>query len=121
MFNDLLTFCINIHDFRGELIDKGYTDESGEPVLPLLNRTPTQNRNSPRTTSYVRCRNDEEVALLYSFGTLEVLGTKEEVDADPEKTAKYESAYSREPYTVTDPETGEEITNTPPYWHGAFA
>ena len=121
MFKDLLTYCPNIMALRLELVECGFVDDNGEPVFPLENKTPTQNRNKPVTASLVRCLSDSDVELLNSFESLEVLGTKEEVDADPEKTAKYESAYSREPVVYVDSETGERFTHTPPKWHGAFA
>lgn len=121
MYKDLITFCENIDRLRTELIDKGYVSESGEPVFPIQNRTPTQNKNLPVTTSYVRCITDEDLELLSSFDAIEILGTKAEVDEDSGKTKKYESAYSRDPVVFIDSETGEEVTYTPPKWHGDFA
>ena len=118
---DLVTYCQDSEKLCAELSERGFVSEDGGVYFPLNNRTPTQNNNRPETVTLIRCTTNNEVELLKSFNSIEVLGTKEEVDADPEKTAKYESAYSREPYTVKDSETGEEYTVTPPKWHGDFA
>ena len=122
MYQDLVSYCSDIEALRAELIAKGYVEEdTGEPSFPLINRTPTQKANQPQTVTLIRCVSELDIELLASFESIEILGTKEEVDADPDKTAKYELAYSRDSYTMTDPETGEVITKTPPYWHGTFA
>ncbi len=118
---DLISYCENIEDLRAELTDNDHTDEDGSPVFPLPNRTPTQKRNDPKTVTLVRCTSDDDEQVLHSFNSLEVLGTYEEVFADDEKYAKYSAAYPHDPYTVTDPETGEEITITPPKKFGVFA
>ncbi|MET4696939.1 hypothetical protein [Endozoicomonas lisbonensis] len=121
MYKELISFCPNIESLRTELTNRGFIDEDGEPLFPLTNRTPIQKKFYPKTTTSVLCLSGVDIELLTSFECIEVLGTKEEVDADPDKTAKYVSAYSRDSYTITDPETNEGITITPSYWHGGFA
>ena len=114
-------FCPDINILISELEERGFTNDSGNVVFPISNRTSTKNTNNPKTTTLVRCSNYQDEAILRSFTSLEVLGTYDEVFADDEKYAKYSSAYPHEPYTVTDPETGEEITITPPKKFGTFA
>ena len=121
MINDLITFCEDIDELLAELVSKGYVNEAGEAVFPICDRTPTQKKDGKARSSLIRCVCDDNMALLESFGSLEILGTKAEVDADPVKTEKYLRTYSRDPVTYTDPETGEPLTYTPPKWHGAFA
>lgn len=119
-FMDLLTYTSNLPALKQELIEKGHTDEEGNPVLNVC-MTPVQHSGELHSVTLCRTTTDEEREILNSFTHLEVLGTKEEVDSDPEKTAKYEAAYSRGPVAMTDPETGEQTTYTPPHWHGEFA
>ncbi|WP_448215303.1 hypothetical protein [Endozoicomonas sp. 2B-B] len=119
-FMDLLTYTSNLPALRQELVEKGDVDESGNPFLNIC-MTPVQHNGEFHSVTLCRTSSDEEREKLNSYIHLEVLGTKEEVDADPEKTTKYEAAYSREPVTMTDPDTGEQITYTPPHWHGEFA
>lgn len=117
---DLISYCQDIEALRLELIERNYIDESGKPFFPLANKTPTENKNTPTTVTLIRCLSDADIELLESFTSLENLGTKDEVDEDTDKTSKYESAYSRDSYQITDSETGEVHTLTPPYWHGGF-
>ena len=119
-FTDLLTYTENLPALKTELVEKGYVTEEGNPYLPI-SMTPIQYGDELHSVTLCRTCSEEERELLNSLQYLEVLGTKEEVSADPDKTAKYLLCYSREPYTLTDPETKEEITITPPYWHGEFA
>ncbi len=121
MFTDLISYCDNIETLRAELIDKDYIEEeTNKPILPLHNKTPIQNMNTPKTVTLIRCVSDEDIELLNTFDSLEVLGTKKQVDIDHDKTVKYESVYSRDPIISTNSETGEEFTYTPPKWHGDF-
>ena len=121
MIKDLIAFCEDIDTLVAELVSKGYVDEDGEPVFPISDRTPAQKKDGKSRSILVHCVCNETMELLQSFDSIEVLGTKAEVDADPVKTEKYLRTYSRDPITYTDPETGETVTYTPPKWHGAFA
>ncbi|WP_448216295.1 hypothetical protein [Endozoicomonas sp. 2B-B] len=117
---DLLTYTSNLPALKQELIDKGHSDEDGNPVLNIC-MTLVQHGGELHSVTLCRTSTNEEREMLNSFTHLEVLGTKEEVDADPAKTAKYEKAYSRASVTMTDPDTQEQVTYTPPHWHGEFA
>ncbi len=123
MFTDLISYCDNIKTLQSELTKVKAVDEDNNPVFPLHDKTPVQNRNSPKTITLVRVRNTdtESMSLLKSFKAIEILGTYDEVFSDPEKYAKYSAAYPHEPYTIQDEETGEEITITPPKKFGVFA
>lgn len=118
---DFISYCENIEALRTELINTGHIDEDGNPLFPLANSTPTQTHNHPETVTLIRCVTDYDEQVLRSFESVEVLGTYDEVFADDEKYAKYSSAYPHDPYTIKDPETGEEITITPPKKFGVFA
>lgn len=119
---DLISYCPDIEALRTELTDRGYVEEeTKEPVFPLGNVTPTQKSNNPVTIKLVRCVTDEDVELLNSFDSLEILGTYDEVFSDDEKYAKYSSAYPHDEYTTTYQDTGEEITVTPPKKFGVFS
>ncbi len=120
--NDLISYCQDIEALRTELTDRGYVDdETGEPVFPLPNRTPNQQRMPPKSITLLRCVTDDDETLLHSSTSLEILGTYDDVFADPVKYLTYSSAYPHDPYTIIDPETGEEITITPPKKFGVFA
>lgn len=119
MQTDLISFCSNIDSLIVELIEKKHIDDNGNPIFPLLNKTQTQKKNNT-TVTLIRVTNSYEEKLLESFDSIEILGTKEQVDSNKELTTKYELAYSRKPYTVINPESGEEKTITPPHWHGDF-
>ncbi|MCW7555529.1 hypothetical protein NX722_23480 [Endozoicomonas gorgoniicola] len=119
-FTDLITYTANLPELKKELVKKGYKNEDGSPYLPVC-MTPVQHGDVLHSVTLCRICSEEERTLLNDLQYLEVLGTKEEVDADPAKTAKYKEGYSRDPVTYTDPETGETVTYTPPKWHGAFA
>ncbi len=120
--NDLISYAPDIEALRTELTDRGYVDDkTGEPVFPLTSRTPNQQRMPPKSMTLVRCINDDDETLLRSFTSLEILGTYDDVFADPVKYLTYSSAYPHDPYTVTDSDTGEEITITPPKKFGVFA
>lgn len=123
MFTDLISYCDNIKTLQAELTTVKAVDEDNQPVFPLHDKTPIQNRNPPKTMTLVRIRNadTESMNLLKSFKAIEILGTYDEVFADPAKYARYSAAYPHEPYTVKDEETGETITITPPKKFGVFA
>ncbi len=118
--NDLISYCPDIEKLRKELKDKGYVDEDDNPVFPLMNHTPIQEANKPETITLIRCVNQADCDVLNSFTSLEVLGTYDEVFADPDKYAKYSSAYPHDETTETDPDTGETTTITPPKKFGVF-
>lgn len=118
---DLITYCLDPTELIIEVSSKfpeRITEENGYNVC----KTPVQYSVPPSTATLalVRCIAEQEEADLRSLVSLEVLGTYDEVFADPVKLAKYDSVYSREPYTYTD-ELGTEQTVTPPQYFGVFA
>lgn len=118
---DVIIYCPNITAFNQELIDGDFVDEQGNPVF-AVNRTPrTYSPDKSKWAALVRLDNQQDKNKAIHFQGLEVLGTKEQVEASPDLLAKYLACYSRDPYTITDPETGEVTTITPPLWHGEFA
>ena len=122
MRKEILLFCENIDALRAELNKSNYVDEeTGKPVFPFANRTPVQKGNQPHTICNALIESDADIDWLESFDSVEILGTYEEVFADPDKYAKYKLAYPHDPVEVTDPETGEKTTYTPPKKFGVFA
>ena len=106
---DLITYCSDTEQLMTEI------QQAGFERIPLV-KTPTQ-RNGNETLALVRV---EDVADIEKWSFLTILGTYEEVFADPELLTIYDRIYSRTPITVTD-EEGNEYTYTPPDKFGVFA
>lgn len=127
---DVITYCSNtaalVAAVRSRWPDR--LDES-DPENPRFNldKTPTV-RNGAETLAVVRCMDGQPghpgtlAALqeLESAGVLTVLGTWDEVQADPARKALYDSVYPRTPVTWTD-ENGDAHTLTPPEEFGRIA
>ena len=73
----------------------------------------------PLARPWPLCRNLPQ--QLADLDSLQVLGTYEEIFADPDKLALYDSVYDRTEKTTVDPETGEVSTFKPPDKIGVFA
>ncbi len=108
--SDLIVYCGCADDFDRELSDSGL---SVDELTAGIDRTPRA--FSPDRREWVVLIRVMSGMTLPDIGCLEILGTKREVDASPEKTATYLRCHSREPYTVDD------AVITPPMWHGEFS
>ncbi len=64
---------------------------------------------------------DEQEKQVNTIACLSVLGTFDEIFADPSKLAIYDSIYDRSEQSWTDPETGEKHKYTPPDRFAEFA
>lgn len=106
---DVITHCQNTAELRDELTALGFD------TIPLT-KTPSQ-RNGQETLALCRVQSLDDLA---PFECLTVLGTYDEVFADPDKRAIYERIYPTDPVTYTD-EGGETHTYTPPEKFGVFA
>lgn len=118
---DLITYCpdpaLLIPEVAAKFPER-LTEENGYNVV----KTPVQYSAPPNkaTLALVRCLSEQDEAELRSLVNLEVLGTYEEVFADPVKRAKYESVYSLAPVEVIG-EDGQTYTYIPPERFGEFA
>lgn len=63
----------------------------------------------------------QQEPVINDIYTLTILGTYDEIFADPEKLKIYDRIYDRSPQTWKDPETGEQITTTPPDHFAEFS
>jgi len=119
---DTITYCEDttalIQEVQEKYPDKINTDENGN-VTFLITKTPTV-RNESKTLTLVRC-SDEELEILESLTTLQVLGGYDEIFNDDVKHDLYKSVY---PYdislTYTD-EAGNTVEYSRPQRIGVFA
>lgn len=116
---DLITYCHDVDELKKELINSGRVDEEGNPVLNSIKVPVRYSVDGKKTISLVRCLTPECEASL-QLNNLEILGTYDEVFADPDKLARYTSVYSITPVVITD-ENGEEVIYHPPKKFGVFA
>jgi len=86
----------------------------------LISKTPTV-KNATGESMFLVLADDVLIGKFETLQTLQMLGTYEDVFGTPEILAIYDSVYDRTPKTFTDPDTGEEITYTPPDKFGVFA
>lgn len=118
---DLITYCADTAALITELVanhpDRIYIDDEGGASY-LVSKTPTR-RNSNKTLALVRCVTAEDETDLRGLTCLQVLGTYDEVFADPALLAIYDSVYSRASYQTTI--DGSQVTVTPPEKFGVFA
>ena len=111
----------------GALYDEAMAEHFAAGTLDskfILDKTATV-RNGDETLALVRCRDGDKgepptEAMLDSLDSVQVLGTWEEVQADPKARAIYDRVYPRTPVKWTD-EGGVEHTSTPPAEIGRFA
>lgn len=119
---DIITHTTNTAALVSELQTKlpAYItiDQAGNPIF-LVDKTITI-RNGTETLSLIRLTDEKYAELLAAeLTTLELLGTYDEVFADPAKKAIYDRVYPRT-FLATDPE-GNEITVTRPEKFCVFA
>ncbi len=124
---DLLVYCSNTEIFVNK-VREHYPDKLNEDIpdnpMFLVDKTPIK-RNGKNTLSLVRCRPDGVTeAMLRDLAskttTIKMLGTWEEVQADPKAKALYDEVYPRTPVTWVDND-GEEHESIPPEQIGVFA
>ena len=117
---DIVTYCPDLDALNAELLQLGLVDEDGNASLPLI-RTPIQySKDGVKSLALCRFVDEAKITDLAKITCLELLGTYDEVFADPDKKAKYTSVYSLDPVVYTD-EEGNEVTYTPPEKFGVFA
>ncbi|OOZ36105.1 hypothetical protein [Solemya velesiana gill symbiont] len=121
--NDYITYCNNTQALVAELQVKApeliHLDEQTGKATFLVPKTPTV-RNGAETLALVRDIDGTLLQLAEQFDHLEVLGTYEEVFADPAKREIYDRVYDQTPRTVHGPD-GETLTYTPPEKFGVIA
>lgn len=108
---DVITYCADTSILAAELEAAGYDS------IPL-DKTPTVVNAAGE--SMALCRVTEEQLEAMAGYSIQVLGTYDEVFADPDLRAIYDRVYPRTPITWTD-EDGTEHTYTPPLMFGVFA
>jgi len=118
---DVITYCSNTSLLIAELQEIMpsliHVDESGH-VFFLVSKTPTV-RNGNETMALVRDLDGSLVEMAEGLTHLTVLGTYEEVFADPAKCVTYDRVYDQTPVIYID-EEGIERTHTPPRMFGVF-
>ena len=119
-YKDVVTYVEDVSIFVIEITEK-FPERLSEDGKFLVTKIPTVKHTSgTKSLCLVRCMTEQELTDLSSLTSLEVLGTYDEVFADPIKLAKYDSIYDRTPYTYTD-EEGNGYEVTPPDYIGVFA
>lgn len=121
--NDYITYCADTTALIAELQTVAPTLVSTNPdtgeVSFNVPKTPTV-RNGNETLALVRDMDGSLLALSAQLTTLTVLGTYDEVFADPAKRDIYDRVYDQTPISFTD-EDGTQHTFTPPEKFGVFA
>lgn len=117
---DAITYCSNTGALVDELLDKAPQLVSADEDTPcfLVDKTPIV-RNDTETMALVRDPDGALRALADMLTTLTVLGTYDEVFADPAKCEIYDRVYDQTSVIYTD-EEGVERTYTPPRMFGVF-
>ena len=116
---DIVTYVQDSKALIAELQEK-FPDLVSEEGEFLVDKTPTVRNAAGESLALVR-GDDALLAVGEQLESLQMLGTYEDIFNTPELLAIYDSVYDRTPKTFTDPETGEEITITPPEKFGVFA
>ncbi|OOZ37444.1 hypothetical protein [Solemya velesiana gill symbiont] len=114
--SDYITYCADTQALITELQSKApklvHNDEQTGEIAFLMPKTPTL-RNGAETLALVRDIDGTLLQLAAQLDHLEVLGTYEEVFADPAKKKIYDRVYDQSPRTVHGLK-GETLTYTPP-------
>ncbi|MDH5753543.1 MAG: hypothetical protein OEZ59_14125 [Deltaproteobacteria bacterium] len=127
MFNDIYIHCPDTAALVAALRDiwPHRLDET-DPDNPafLLDKSPTV-RAGAETLALVRVRDDqpevrEGLESLEELGVITILGTWDDVQANPAKITIYDRVYPRLPVVWAD-EDGNEHEYTPPAEIGRFA
>ena len=95
MYHDIMTYCEDtkalVQEVKEKHPDKIYIDEETGDAHFTITKTPTK-RNGNKTLTLCRVT-DEELAILNDLNSLTVLGTYDEIFADPDKLALYKSVW----------------------------
>lgn len=112
---DIVTYCSDTSILVEELKEKfpQLLTSTGEFNIE---KTPTI-RNGDETLALVRTNNLE---LLEQLDSLIVLGTFEDIKADPEKLEAYDRIYPREPITYLSEDQQTVLTYEPPFEFAKF-
>lgn len=110
---DLITYSPDVTKLGPELVQKrpSKVSQNGQEYKFLVPKTPTK-RVGNETISMVRAE-PEEVTLFDGITNVQVLGTLEEVLADPAKLAIYRKFYPEGSQTVALPWGGEITVPSP--------
>lgn len=111
---DVITYSPDLQALKTEVINAYPEFISDEGKFLGIDKTPTVH-NGKASLALVR----NPSPILYSLNSLQVLGTYEEVFADPALKSLYDSVYSPT-FTYLD-EEGEQQTATRPEKFGVFA
>jgi len=116
---DIITYVPDSKALVLELQEKfpGLVSDEGKF---LVDKTPTVRNAAGESLALIR-GDDTLLTVGEQLESLQMLGTYEDIFNTPELLAIYDSVYDRTPKTFTDPDTGEEITITPPEKFGVFA
>ena len=120
---DTAALVVAVRDHWPERLNE---DDPENPVF-ALDKTPTV-RVGLKTLALVRCRDGEPgepdvlagLLELDALGVVRVLGSWDDIQADPARKAVFDLVWPRTPFTMTD-DDGAEVTITPPEQPGAFA
>ena len=116
---DIITYVQDSKALIAELQEK-FPNLVSEEGKFLVDKTPTVRNAAGESLALVR-GDDALLAVGEQLESLQMLGTYEDIFNTSELLAIYDSVYDRTSKTFTDPETGEEITITPPEKFGVFA
>ena len=117
---DVITYCQNTAALVAELLEKAphlISTENDVPVF-LVDKTPVVRRGN-ETMSLIRDLDGSLMAMADGLTHLTVLGTYDEVFADPDKRVIYDRVYDQAPMVFADTD-GIERTHTPPEKFGVF-
>lgn len=117
---DLVTYCTDSTLLVQEVGVK-FPEMLTEDMKFSVNKIPTRRSATGETLCLVRCMSTEEETDLRSLTTLEVLGTYDEVFADPFLDAKYKSVYPYDVAITYLDEDGVEHSYMRPKMIGVFA
>jgi len=119
---DIITYCPDTAALIAELqaVAPSFLciDEELGSTFFLVSKTPTV-RNGNETMALVRDLNGGLIKTAKKLKHLTVLGTYDEVFADPAKREIYNRVYDQTPVVYLDPD-GIEHTHTPPRKFGVF-
>ena len=115
--NKLADLLINAGHFTIEYDDKGNEIKIG--CLPVDVQGQSIDKNNQRLTCVLL--NTTQEKQINEIEGMMILGTYEEIFASPDKLKIYDNIYDRSKQTLTDQETGEIHTYTPPDYFSEIA
>ena len=121
-YTDILTYCPDTDVLVAELLEKFPTRiDMEDPENPtfIINKSMSTKRNGSETVTLIRAFT-QDMTDLESMDSLTILGTYEQVFADPDKRAIYDRVYPQTPVEIDDGEGGVSVY-TPPEKFVVFA